>query len=530
MKEAGGREEGLAVGLLLLHLVPAVFSNKFMSVTVHGMVGDTVTFPASYDSDKDIIVLTWNKLDQDIEGRRVPVYIYTPVSRTSLALGPLKGRAELHQNGSLTIRKINEADEGHYVMTVLIDTIGQEEQYVFLDIVVPPKVDIGLVGPELVPTNSSLTLNCSVDKTNSKVKAVFWMKDNELLSRDTTRVDYEGPNSYKSSILLEKMTRKDSGNYSCVAEHIRSVVVDSVQVEVTYPPVVLNITSPRFTTVGATVTLWCIVDGNPTPKVLWYKSGNSQPIGLSSTLDHIVSYLTLHDLQTSDSGEYLCRAFNGKYRNDSRAVELTVLGEGTASYSNDTTSRRRWLEFWSIMGGAVGGTALLLTSLLVVIVCSKSKGRRKPRTKHCGKSIKARSYRLNDGTLMLQGSCPGTLARKPERILAKTVSSYKPPGDGGLTLEVDDIVEVLHKGTDGWWYGFSRGTVGLFPASSVQVIGGMETVQVSGYHSLRRSHSHNDADCHRSKHGHFTIEDHIVETTSMAPEKNGCPDMRIMEY
>ncbi|KAI8510007.1 hypothetical protein Bbelb_124350 [Branchiostoma belcheri] len=229
MKEAGGREEGLAVGLLLLHLVPAVFSNKFMSVTVHGMVGDTVTFPASYDSDKDIIVLTWNKLDQDIEGRRVPVYIYTPVSRTSLALGPLKGRAELHQNGSLTIRKINEADEGHYVMTVLIDTIGQEEQYVFLDIVVPPKVDIGLVGPELVPTNSSLTLNCSVDKTNSKVKAVFWMKDNELLSRDTTRVDYEGPNSYKSSILLEKMTRKDSGNYSCVAEHIRSVVVDSVQ-------------------------------------------------------------------------------------------------------------------------------------------------------------------------------------------------------------------------------------------------------------------------------------------------------------
>ncbi|KAI8510005.1 hypothetical protein Bbelb_124330 [Branchiostoma belcheri] len=195
---------------------------------------------------------------------------------------------------------------------------------------------------------------------------------------------------------------------------------------------------------------------------------------------------------------------------------------------DDTTSRRRWLEFWSIMGGAVGGTALLLTSLLVVIVCSKSKGRRKPRTKHCGKSIKARSYRLNDGTLMLQGSCPGTLARKPERILAKTVSSYKPPGDGGLTLEVDDIVEVLHKGTDGWWYGFSRGTVGLFPASSVQVIGGMETVQ--GYHSLRRSHSHNDADCHRSKHGHFTIEDHIVETTSMAPEKNGCPDMRIMEY
>ncbi|KAI8510006.1 hypothetical protein Bbelb_124340 [Branchiostoma belcheri] len=101
------------------------------------------------------------------------------------------------------------------------------------------------------------------------------------------------------------------------------------------PPVVLNITSPRFTTVGATVTLWCIVDGNPTPKVLWYKSGNSQPIGLSSTLDHIVSYLTLHDLQTSDSGEYLCRAFNGKYRNDSRAVELTVLGEGTASYSTE---------------------------------------------------------------------------------------------------------------------------------------------------------------------------------------------------
>ncbi|XP_078658211.1 uncharacterized protein LOC144903697 [Branchiostoma floridae x Branchiostoma belcheri] len=73
--------------------------------TIRAMSGDTVTLPASYDVSMPVIAVTWNRLEgPESESTRVGVYMYSPRANGSLSmsLGPLKGRATLHPNGSLT--------------------------------------------------------------------------------------------------------------------------------------------------------------------------------------------------------------------------------------------------------------------------------------------------------------------------------------------------------------------------------------------------------------------------------------------
>ncbi|XP_077939562.1 Fc receptor-like protein 5 isoform X3 [Gasterosteus aculeatus] len=125
-------------------------------------------------------------------------------------------------------------------------------------------------------------------------------------------------NRYKSSSL----TRGDSGEYQCVADHkIRPVTRESNKVSLTVsdvPRLVLTV-SPSWTSPGDSVTLTCSV-GPPSPgwRFFWYKAVPEQPFISYYYTDELLaggttgteqdSYI-LHG-QTHTAG-YVCRAGRG---------------------------------------------------------------------------------------------------------------------------------------------------------------------------------------------------------------------------
>ncbi|XP_066299095.1 uncharacterized protein [Branchiostoma lanceolatum] len=153
--------------IVILHYLQTVFCNKGLpaSTKVQVSPGDTANLPATYNPSDHVIALTWNKMDERLEGTRTPVFLHSLTS--SIALGPLKDRAQLNPNGSLTIWNVTVKDEGQYVMTVLVDAVGQQEHYVYLDVLAPPMVTAGL---------HSVILNCTMEKTSSTDPSIFWLR------------------------------------------------------------------------------------------------------------------------------------------------------------------------------------------------------------------------------------------------------------------------------------------------------------------------------------------------------------------
>ncbi|XP_078658334.1 nectin-4-like [Branchiostoma floridae x Branchiostoma belcheri] len=461
------------------------------SITVQGMVGDTVTIPGnfSYGHNEAVIALTWAKLDPRQEGKRHFVHMFTP-NGTSVASGELKGRAVFHKNGSFTIRDIREEDEGQYVMTLLIDVIGQREHFVKLEVVVPPVVDLGVKSPYGAPIGSDLRLNCTIDKSNSLVYSVSWFKDGRPLKLQ--KFDYEDKVFYRSSIVLKNFTSADSGNYSCVAKSLKTQETGSAILEATYPARVTNISTQPIITAGESTTLWCTTAGNPPPKVTWYKNGRKIYTGV--TTEGNVTFVKIKRARTSDIGKYRCAAANG-LGEDSRTVYLSVGGmEVTASSSSsEMTISERWLEFGIIVGGAVVGTTLLLTSFLIIIFVAKRRRSKSGGCQTCHVLAISHSqpnlHMIGDDTSRQSHSTGNLDPEKPlsGRYLARAIRDYKPTQEGGLTLEVNDVVELLYMGRDGWWYGYLRGSFGFFPSRAVTMITGRRRLSM-GYDQDRTAH------------------------------------------
>ncbi|CAH1242909.1 DSCAM [Branchiostoma lanceolatum] len=470
---------------VVLYAMIAV-SQAEKALTVQGMAGDTVTLPGNYDPDRDkpVIALTWNKLDSKVEGTRHVVYMFTP--KNSMASGTLKERAVFHRNGSLTIRDIRDEDEGQYVMTLLIDAVGQQEHFVNLNVVVPPIVDMGVESPYLVSLGTDVVLNCTVDKSNSIVDSVSWLKDGRPLSDSIPKDYYQGLDFYKSSVVLKNMSKHDIGNYTCLAKNFGTQETGSILLQAKYPARITNSSAGLTTTIESSATLWCTTEGIPPPKITWYKGDREKRQG--TIIEGNVTYMTIRSVRVSDSGSYKCSASNGLGAPDSRTMVLSVNGpEASASASSSGSSiSDRWIEFGIIVGGAVVGATLLLTSLLIVIIFTKRQKSKSHGCQACHVVAISHSHPnlCTIGDDVCRGAEPMVNMDQNKhllgRYLARAIQDYKPTGEGGLTLEINDIVEVLHTGRDGWWYGYMRGNFGFFPARAVTVLTCKRRVSIGG--------------------------------------------------
>ncbi|CAH1243916.1 HMCN1 [Branchiostoma lanceolatum] len=358
--------------LLFLTFTTEVVCNKGLpvSLTIQVTPGDTVTLPATYNRHEHVIALTWNKMDERIEGTRTPVFLYSVSSRSSLSLGPLKDRALLNKNGSLTILNVTVKDEGQYVMTVLIDAVGQQEHYVYLDVLAPPLVTVGLQSPLRVSLRSSVILNCTVEKTSSTDPSIFWLRDGQPLPPSAVQLVIDAQDVYRSSLMMSSVGKADSGNYTCVAQQGRSWQTDSLSLVVVYPASIVNVTGPVKVKSGGTALLWCTADGNPTPEVYWQKDGSDDILAAAMYHGTAGSLLVLPDLHVKDSDHYTCTASNALGQPDKKIVPVIVIEESSLA-TTAQLGQGDETEWTAILGGAAGGATILLIILLVALVCTK---------------------------------------------------------------------------------------------------------------------------------------------------------------
>ncbi|XP_063976929.1 neuroglian-like isoform X2 [Diachasmimorpha longicaudata] len=110
-------------------------------------------------------------------------------------------------------------------------------------------------------------------------------------------------------IIIEKLTKKDTGNYGCNATNSLGYIYKDVYVnvralepEITQPP------ENKATIDGETIIMICKVFGAPKPEVKWIRNGLELTGGRYKTLE--TGDLEITNINFGDAGSYTCHAAN----------------------------------------------------------------------------------------------------------------------------------------------------------------------------------------------------------------------------
>ncbi|XP_067355859.1 B-cell receptor CD22-like isoform X2 [Channa argus] len=160
---------------------------------------------------------------------------------------------------------------------------------------------------------SSVTLTCSSD-ANPAANYTWYKKD--------TNPNVQ-PLSKQPKLVFTSIQSSDSGEYYCKAQNTMGRKTSQyIFVHVKYPPQLPSVSvSPSAEIVeGSSVTLTCSSDANPAAKYTWYKKDtnpNVQPLSKQPKL-------VFSSIQSSDSGEYYCKARNTMGKKTSQYIFVHV--------------------------------------------------------------------------------------------------------------------------------------------------------------------------------------------------------------
>ncbi|XP_037724607.1 interference hedgehog isoform X1 [Drosophila subpulchrella] len=138
------------------------------------------------------------------------------------------------------------------------------------------------------------------------------------------------------ALVLDTVTAKDAGNYSCVATN--SITGDelrlpqTIELRVDYtdrtPPYFLQRPPTEYSArPGETVVLECPGVGSPRPRVIW---SSPNVVGINNNRSKILPYgLQITDLKPEDQGSYICMLDNGIAPPIDHTIKLSVLQRPT---------------------------------------------------------------------------------------------------------------------------------------------------------------------------------------------------------
>ncbi|KQS26039.1 interference hedgehog isoform X4 [Drosophila erecta] len=138
------------------------------------------------------------------------------------------------------------------------------------------------------------------------------------------------------ALVLDTVTAKDAGNYSCVATN--SITGDelwlpqTIELRVDYtdrtPPYFLQRPPTEYSArPGETVVLECPGVGSPRPRVIW---SSPNVVGIYNNRSNILPYgLQITDVRPEDQGSYICMLDNGIAPPIDHTIKLSVLQRPT---------------------------------------------------------------------------------------------------------------------------------------------------------------------------------------------------------
>ncbi|XP_054927285.1 kin of IRRE-like protein 2 isoform X1 [Dermacentor andersoni] len=195
---------------------------------------------------------------------------------------------------------------------------GHRDASVILDVMYPPEIKYEGHPREEVEEGGSLTLNCVADA--NPPANILWRKSGQSSIYDISH-----------SIHFSSIQRTDSGVYSCSAKNDFGESAEiQVTVNVKYRPKIIQVdpSSPATFNVDDVMTLHCVAEGNPVPKITWLQQNGRDPNvwnirGRNATL-------TLANASYSYQGIYRCEASNvvknQPYRVQSQEVRIDIRG------------------------------------------------------------------------------------------------------------------------------------------------------------------------------------------------------------
>uniref|UniRef100_A0AAZ3SJS1 Hemicentin 1 n=1 Tax=Oncorhynchus tshawytscha TaxID=74940 RepID=A0AAZ3SJS1_ONCTS len=236
-------------------------------------------------------------------------------------------RQRVLSSGSLQIAFAQPGDTGRYTCTAA-NAAGQDSQTVRLSVHTQPAFT-ELLADMALNKGERLVMACGV--TGIPPPKITWAFNNIIIpgmprtpSPSPTRLrkkrnsHYDHVNGH-SELVIERVTKDNSGTYSCIAENRVGTIKSLGFVYVKEPPIIDgDFHSNRIEPLGGNAILNCEVRGDPLPTIQWSKKGvNIQISNRIHQLDN--GSLAIYGTVNEDAGNYMCVATN-----DAGVVEKSV--------------------------------------------------------------------------------------------------------------------------------------------------------------------------------------------------------------
>ncbi|VDK82636.1 unnamed protein product [Litomosoides sigmodontis] len=197
-------------------------------------------------------------------------------------------------NGTLLVLKEIEVNQAGRYTCIAANKIGRAEADTFLQIIVPPKILTSIDELKVIEGHAQ-TIRCEVSGTPTPT--VEWLRNGQ-----TFNVGRAQSSSNLHYLHLRAVEIGDAGRYTCIARNRAGEHRMTTQLHVLVPPMIVE--SERVVQVkeNATVTLECVVNGNPEPIIVWKRDGQ--------LLHARGSRFVIASSKASDSGRYTCEARN----------------------------------------------------------------------------------------------------------------------------------------------------------------------------------------------------------------------------
>ncbi|KAI1236572.1 hypothetical protein IHE44_0014825 [Lamprotornis superbus] len=210
------------------------------------------------------------------------------------------GKYQTVPGGDLILDNVVPEDSGSYTC-IATNAGGEDTHTVTLTVHVLPAFT-ELPGDVALTKGEQLRLTCKA--TGIPVPRIMWTFNNNIIP-----AQYDNVNGH-SELLIERVSKEDSGTYVCSAENTVGSIKAIGFVYVKEPPVFKgDFHSSRIEPLGGNAMLNCEVRGDPPPTIQWSRKGVR--VQISKRIRQLVNgSLAIYGTVNEDAGDYKCVATN----------------------------------------------------------------------------------------------------------------------------------------------------------------------------------------------------------------------------